>query len=77
MFCEQLTVICTITEMEEISMKTKEELSALREEVETLSKKLADLNEEELKQIGGGLAPGRRYWPSRADAAEELSIADR
>ena len=35
-------------------MKTKEELTALKEEVETLNKKLAELNEEELKQVIGG-----------------------
>ena len=35
-------------------MKTKEELNALKEEVETLNKKLAELSEEELKQISGG-----------------------
>ena len=35
-------------------MKTKEELNALREEVEALNKKLADLNDEELAQIVGG-----------------------
>ena len=29
-------------------MKTKEELNALKEEVETVSKKLAELNEDEL-----------------------------
>ena len=45
-------------------MKTKEELNALREEVEALSKKLAELSEEELKEVAGGLAPGRRYWYS-------------
>lgn len=38
-------------------MKTKEELDALREELETLSKKLAELTEEELKQVAGG-CPG-------------------
>ena len=43
-------------------MKTREELNALREEVEALSKKLAELTEEELKEVAGGLAPGRRYW---------------
>ena len=32
-------------------MKTKEELNALKEEVETLNKKLAELTEEELAQI--------------------------
>ena len=35
-------------------MKTKEELNALKEEVETLNKKLHELTEDELKQITGG-----------------------
>ena len=35
-------------------MKTLEELKALKEEVETLSKKLAELTEEELEQVAGG-----------------------
>ena len=35
-------------------MKTKEELNALKEEVETLNKKLAELSEDELKQVSGG-----------------------
>ena len=35
-------------------MKTQEELNALRNEVETLNKKLAELNEEEMKQVAGG-----------------------
>lgn len=35
-------------------MKTKEELNELREEVEALSKKLAELSEEELAQVAGG-----------------------
>ena len=35
-------------------MKTKEELNAIMEEVETLSKKLAELNEEEFAQVAGG-----------------------
>ena len=38
-------------------MKTKEELNALKEEVETLNKKLAELNEEELEQVAGGVLP--------------------
>ena len=38
-------------------MKTKEELNALKEEVETLNKKLAELTEEELVQVSGGLVP--------------------
>ena len=35
-------------------MKTVEELNALKEEVETLNKKLAELSEEELEQVAGG-----------------------
>ncbi len=38
-------------------MKTKEELNALKAEVETLNKKLAELTEEELKQVAGGFDP--------------------
>ena len=36
-------------------MKTKEELKALKEEVETVSKKLHELTEEELAQVSGGV----------------------
>ena len=36
-------------------MKTKEELNALKEEVETLNKKLAKLTVEELEKVSGGL----------------------
>ena len=35
-------------------MKTKEELNALKEEVETVSRKLHELNDEELAQVTGG-----------------------
>ena len=35
-------------------MKTKEELNALKNEVEALNKKLAELTEEELEQVTGG-----------------------
>ena len=43
-------------------MKTKEELNTLKEEVETLNRKLAELTEEELAQVSGGAVPGREYW---------------
>ena len=41
-------------------MKTKEELNALKEEVETVSRKLHELTEEELAQVSGGnsVSPG-------------------
>ena len=35
-------------------MKTKEELNALKEEVETLNKKLHELTDDELAQVTGG-----------------------
>ena len=38
-------------------MKTPEELNALKEEVEALNKKLAELSEEELNQVAGGVVP--------------------
>ena len=38
-------------------MKTKEELNALKEEVENVNKKLAELTEEELAQVSGGVVP--------------------
>ena len=36
-------------------MKTKEELNALKEEVETVSRKLHELTEEELSLVSGGI----------------------
>ena len=36
-------------------MKTKEELNALKEDVETLNRKLAELSEDELKEVVGGV----------------------
>ncbi len=35
-------------------MKTKEELNALKNEVEALNQKLAELSDEELKEVAGG-----------------------
>ena len=35
-------------------MKSKEELNALKEEVEAVNRKLAELTEEELVQVSGG-----------------------
>ena len=39
-------------------MKSKEELNALKEEIETLNKKLAELSEDELKAVTGGYVGG-------------------
>ena len=38
-------------------MKAKEELNALKEEVETMNKKLHELTDEELAQVSGGVEP--------------------
>ena len=38
-------------------MKTKEELNALKEEVNTLNMKLAELSDDELKEVTGGFIP--------------------
>ena len=42
-------------------MKTKEELNAIKEEVENLNKKLKELTEEELEQVTGS---GPKLIPS-------------
>ena len=39
-------------------MKTKEELNALKEKVETLNRKLTELTDEELAQVSGGASRG-------------------
>ena len=43
-------------------MKTPEELNALKEEVETLNRKLAELTEEELAQVSGGVVPRIEHY---------------
>ena len=49
-------------------MKTKEELNELKEEVEAVNKKLAELNEEELEQVtGGGEVPCPSPRPIKRD----------
>ena len=42
-------------------MKTKQELDALKIEVETINRKLAELSEEELQQITGGYGTKTLY----------------
>ena len=62
-------------------MKTKEELNALKVEVETVSGKLQELTEDELKQVVGGsekyiIKPGRdiriMVGPEKAEGSEEI-----
>ena len=42
-------------------MKTKEELNALKNEVEALNKKLAELSDDELKEVTGGVVVDPKY----------------
>ena len=64
-------------------MKTKEELNALKKEVETLNKKLAELNEDELDQVTGGATepiniPGlETIAPSPVAASNDVPVPDR
>ena len=41
--------------------KTKEELDALKEEVEAVTEKLRELTPEEIAQVSGGLIPHREH----------------
>ena len=50
-------------------MKTNEELNALKEEMEALSRKLTELTEDELAQVAGGA--GINVY---ADAADQKII---
>ena len=45
-------------------MKTKEELNALKEEVETMSRKRRELTDEELAQVSGGAGGGIGFFES-------------
>ena len=45
-------------------MKTAEELKSLKEEVEALNKKLAELSEAELEQVNGGADGNKKIFPS-------------
>ena len=52
-------------------MKTKEELNAIKEEVETVNRKLRELSEEELAEVIGGMKPhSARRWFSVADMGD-------
>ena len=53
--------------------KTKEELNAIKEEVETLNKKLHELTDEELAQVsGGGLRIGKHALVVPADSSRVI-----
>ena len=48
-------------------MKTKEELNALKEEVEAPNKELEELSEEELEQVNGGTDGAKKFFPGEKD----------
>ena len=56
--------------------KSKEELDALKEEVEAVNEKLAELTEEEIAQVNGGVA--HSIWAGFANnhVARELGNMD-
>ena len=56
-------------------MKTKEELNALKEEVETLNKKLHELTDDELAQVCGGGATGIITMSGFAESGAESGIS--
>ena len=59
-------------------MKTKEELNALKEELVEIGKKLAELSDEELKEVTGGsynlpgLADDEKYVLGRTPVKKDL-----
>ena len=59
-------------------MKTKEELNAMKEEVETVNKKLHELTDEELAQVSGGvLPPSTSGTTLSCPASDLLSVSGR
>lgn len=46
-------------------MKKKEELNVIKEEIESLNTKLAELTEEELEQVAGGIDYQKNYSPKQ------------
>ena len=57
-------------------MKTKEELDALKEEVDNLNDKLKELTPEELEQVSGGVVHGIRQARAFGPVARELENMD-
>ena len=59
-------------------MKTADELNALKEEVETLNKKLAELSEDELKQVSGGFVGYEIFFynPKHSENDGEEKLGD-
>ena len=69
-------------------MKTNEELCTLKEEFETLEKKLHELNEEELEQVSGGSTgqsateyrlstDGNGLWTENETVVQSITVSGR
>ena len=52
-------------------MKTKDELAALKAEMETLSKKLTELTDDELEQVIGG----QREWKTLSNCTTWVQVS--
>ena len=57
-------------------MKSKEELNALKEEVEALNVKLSTLSEEELEQVTGGFVRTPEPEETEESVGEDLPTRD-
>ncbi|MDO4809807.1 MAG: hypothetical protein Q4A04_07575 [Eubacteriales bacterium] len=56
--------------------KSKEELNAIKEEVEAVNEKLAELTEEEIAQVNGGVTHSIRAGFANNHVARELENMD-
>ena len=56
-------------------MKTKEELNALKEEVETQNKKLHELDDEQLAQVAGGVGDERETKMKCSNCGYQKEVA--
>ena len=57
-------------------MKTKEELNAIKEEVDTLNKKLRELTDEELAQVTGGSKDQTQLWLNVDSTKNGITLVD-
>ena len=64
------------TDERRITTKTKEELNALKEEVETMSGKLSELTKEELEQVAGGGEPGPCCYITQMECQTQFCFHD-
>ena len=56
--------------------KTKEELKILKNEIESLNKKLSELSDDELKEVTGGIMPFITALKNHASATDGNGAID-